>query len=60
VLLRFWMHGIDFSAPPCRSGPYRFDLSDGKWVYHRDGSELLSLLEDEFFKLFDVKLHLQD
>lgn len=33
------------------SGPFRYDYHEGKWVYHRDGRELLTQLEREFNSL---------
>jgi len=29
------------------SGPVRYDLVGGRWVYHRDGHEMLARLRDE-------------
>lgn len=29
------------------SGPFRFDYHEGKWVYSRDGHELLQQLQQE-------------
>ncbi|VDM45945.1 unnamed protein product [Toxocara canis] len=34
------------------SGPKRYDLVDGKWIYSHDGVSLDSLLNSEFRKLF--------
>ena len=34
------------------SGPLRYDyLSSGRWVYHRDGRDMLRMLQDEFRQL---------
>lgn len=33
------------------TGPFRYDYHEGSWVYHRDGRELLSQLQQELKQL---------
>jgi frataxin len=33
------------------SGPFRYDWHEGRWVYRRDGRELLSQLQQELAQL---------
>eukprot|EP00884_Botryococcus_braunii_P002290 jgi/Botrbrau1/12061/Bobra.0295s0016.1 len=42
------------------SGPVRYDYVDGRWVYLRDGHDLLDRLEQELKALCGAELHLRD
>lgn len=42
------------------SGPKRYDLSHGQWLYSRDGGSLHGLLEEELSNLFHKKLSIKD
>jgi frataxin-like iron-binding protein CyaY len=44
---------------PRRSGPFRFDLRGGKWVYARDGRELHKQLQQEIGGLLGAPLQLE-
>ncbi|GIL52553.1 hypothetical protein Vafri_8379 [Volvox africanus] len=41
------------------SGPFRFDYVDGRWVYNRDGRDLVQQLEQEIGSLLRSELHLE-
>ncbi|GIL79730.1 hypothetical protein Vretimale_12373 [Volvox reticuliferus] len=41
------------------SGPYRFDYVDGRWIYNRDGRDLVQQLEQEIGALLRSELHLE-
>ncbi|KXZ42691.1 hypothetical protein GPECTOR_124g491 [Gonium pectorale] len=41
------------------SGPFRFDYSDGRWLYHRDRRDLVKLLEAEISQLVGSPLKLE-
>ncbi|KAG2485050.1 hypothetical protein HYH03_016148 [Edaphochlamys debaryana] len=40
------------------SGPFRFDFASGRWVYHRDGRDLVRQLEEEVGGLVGAPLRL--
>lgn len=42
------------------SGPVRYDIIDGRWVYLRDGHDMLERLESEFVGMFKEPLGLED
>jgi frataxin len=42
------------------TGPFRYDLHEGSWVYHRDGRELLSQLQKELQQLLGSAPQLVD
>lgn len=37
------------------SGPFRYDYHAGSWVYHRDGRELVSQLQQELKQLLGTE-----
>ncbi|PNH09606.1 Frataxin, mitochondrial [Tetrabaena socialis] len=41
------------------SGPFRFDYSDGRWLYSRDGRDLVRLLQAEITGLVGAELKLE-
>jgi hypothetical protein len=47
------------AAAAARSGPFRFDLRGGKWVYARDGRELHKQLQQEIGGLIGAPLQLE-
>ncbi|RMZ53064.1 hypothetical protein APUTEX25_001183, partial [Auxenochlorella protothecoides] len=49
-------HQIWSSSPV--SGPVRYDYIDGRWVYRRDGHDLLERLETEVKELTGLTIHL--
>lgn len=42
------------------SGPARYDWDGGKWMYKRDGSELLHKLSEELTQLLETAVMLRD
>ncbi len=46
------------SPPTPRSGPFRYDYTDGAWVYRRDGHALHAKLEAELEALTGIAVDL--
>eukprot|EP01023_Acetabularia_acetabulum_P029902 TRINITY_DN2816_c0_g1_i1.p1 TRINITY_DN2816_c0_g1~~TRINITY_DN2816_c0_g1_i1.p1 ORF type:complete len:203 (+),score=6.33 TRINITY_DN2816_c0_g1_i1:54-611(+) len=40
-------------------GPVRYDCVDGRWIYHRDGHDMVEILEQEFSQIFNEKVAFQ-
>ncbi len=53
--MHLWTHLTYGSA--C-SGPVRYDLEGGRWVYHRDGHDMHQRLAAELEQLYGIALDL--
>ena len=42
-----------------RSGPVRYDLEGGRWVYHRDGHDMHARLTEELGRLCGAAISLE-
>lgn len=42
------------------SGPLRYDYVDGRWIYHRDGREMKTMLQEELSTLCNMDVTLGD
>ncbi len=41
------------------SGPLRYDYCNGRWVYHRDGRDMLGMLQEELTQLCGIPVDLE-